>query len=217
MLPSDRVARSRKNDRLIPPFVGPMRRKEQVCSVSVVSKMRYRLGARETIRIAAHDDAQRAAGMGDDGTNDQLVSEVIRAGRDAGVVRRWTPRRHSVRRTLTTQPRMISPTSGDHSRIDYGKARYQAGCCADVRPELTRCPAMRHQRRPAGSASPAAGHRRPAEIDARFGDYGASAIKVLTWRFTPGRGLFHIHGDGWVLGGCTGAVGPCRPAVDAVP
>lgn len=36
------------------------------------------LEAHEIILIAAHDAAQRAAGMGDDGTNDLIVSNVIR-------------------------------------------------------------------------------------------------------------------------------------------
>jgi starvation-inducible DNA-binding protein len=36
------------------------------------------LDAHESILIAAHDAAQRAAEMGDDGTNDLLVSQVIR-------------------------------------------------------------------------------------------------------------------------------------------
>jgi starvation-inducible DNA-binding protein len=38
------------------------------------------LDAHESILIAAHDTAQRAAEMGDDGTNDLLVSQVIRTG-----------------------------------------------------------------------------------------------------------------------------------------
>lgn len=38
------------------------------------------LEAHETILIAAHDAAKRADEMGDDGTNDLLVSEVIRTG-----------------------------------------------------------------------------------------------------------------------------------------
>lgn len=38
------------------------------------------LEAHETILVAAHDAAQRAAEMGDDGTNDLLVSDVIRTG-----------------------------------------------------------------------------------------------------------------------------------------
>jgi starvation-inducible DNA-binding protein len=38
------------------------------------------LEAHETILIAAHDAAQRAAEMGDDGTNDLLISQVIRTG-----------------------------------------------------------------------------------------------------------------------------------------
>jgi starvation-inducible DNA-binding protein len=38
------------------------------------------LEAHETILIAAHDAAARSAEMGDDGTNDLLVSEVIRTG-----------------------------------------------------------------------------------------------------------------------------------------
>lgn len=38
------------------------------------------LEAHETILVAAHDAASRAAEMGDDGTNDLLVSEVIRTG-----------------------------------------------------------------------------------------------------------------------------------------
>jgi hypothetical protein len=32
------------------------------------------------MRMAAPGDAQRAAGLGDDGTNDQVISEVIWAG-----------------------------------------------------------------------------------------------------------------------------------------
>ncbi|GAA3687064.1 DNA starvation/stationary phase protection protein [Nonomuraea antimicrobica] len=36
--------------------------------------------AHETILLAAHDAASRAAEMGDDGTNDLLVSDVIRTG-----------------------------------------------------------------------------------------------------------------------------------------
>ncbi|HEX6450756.1 MAG TPA: DNA starvation/stationary phase protection protein [Trebonia sp.] len=38
------------------------------------------LEAHETILIHAHEDAARAAGFGDDGTNDLLVSDVIRTG-----------------------------------------------------------------------------------------------------------------------------------------
>ncbi|MFG1971501.1 Dps family protein [Nonomuraea fuscirosea] len=38
------------------------------------------LEAHETILTAAHDDAARAAGSGDDGTSDLIVSEVIRTG-----------------------------------------------------------------------------------------------------------------------------------------
>lgn len=38
------------------------------------------LEAHETILVAAHDAASRAAEMGDDGTNDLLVSEVVRTG-----------------------------------------------------------------------------------------------------------------------------------------
>ncbi|GAA2379188.1 DNA starvation/stationary phase protection protein [Catellatospora methionotrophica] len=38
------------------------------------------LEAHETILIAAHDAAKRADEMGDDGTNDLLVSDVIRTG-----------------------------------------------------------------------------------------------------------------------------------------
>ncbi len=38
------------------------------------------LEAHETILIDAHDAAARAAEMGDDGTNDLLVSDVIRTG-----------------------------------------------------------------------------------------------------------------------------------------
>ncbi|BCJ70937.1 DNA starvation/stationary phase protection protein [Catellatospora sp. IY07-71] len=38
------------------------------------------LEAHETILIAAHDAARRADEMGDDGTNDLLVSQVIRTG-----------------------------------------------------------------------------------------------------------------------------------------
>ncbi len=38
------------------------------------------LEAHETILIHAHDDAARAAQAGDDGTNDLLVSDVIRTG-----------------------------------------------------------------------------------------------------------------------------------------
>jgi starvation-inducible DNA-binding protein len=38
------------------------------------------LEAHETILIHAHDDAARAAKLGDDGTNDLLVSDVIRTG-----------------------------------------------------------------------------------------------------------------------------------------
>lgn len=38
------------------------------------------LEAHETILIASHDAAKRADEMGDDGTNDLLVSEVIRTG-----------------------------------------------------------------------------------------------------------------------------------------
>ncbi|GAA4197545.1 DNA starvation/stationary phase protection protein [Microbispora amethystogenes] len=38
------------------------------------------LEAHETILVAAHDAASRAADMGDDGTDDLLVSEVVRTG-----------------------------------------------------------------------------------------------------------------------------------------
>ncbi|BCL27239.1 Dps family protein [Streptomyces aurantiacus] len=38
------------------------------------------LEAHENILVAAHDAAARAAGLGDDGTNDLLVSQVIRTG-----------------------------------------------------------------------------------------------------------------------------------------
>ncbi len=38
------------------------------------------LEAHETILIDAHDAAKRAADMGDDGTNDLIVSDVIRTG-----------------------------------------------------------------------------------------------------------------------------------------
>jgi starvation-inducible DNA-binding protein len=38
------------------------------------------LEAHETILVHAHDDAARAAGNGDDGTNDLLVSGIIRSG-----------------------------------------------------------------------------------------------------------------------------------------
>jgi starvation-inducible DNA-binding protein len=38
------------------------------------------LEAHETILIHAHDDAARAAKLGDDGTNDLLVSDIIRTG-----------------------------------------------------------------------------------------------------------------------------------------
>ncbi|WP_299534250.1 Dps family protein [uncultured Streptomyces sp.] len=38
------------------------------------------LEAHEAILVAAHDAAARAAGSGDDGTNDLLVSQVIRTG-----------------------------------------------------------------------------------------------------------------------------------------
>jgi starvation-inducible DNA-binding protein len=38
------------------------------------------LEAHETILVACHDAAAKAADMGDDGTNDLLVSEVIRTG-----------------------------------------------------------------------------------------------------------------------------------------
>lgn len=38
------------------------------------------LEAHETILVAAHDAAKRADEMGDDGTNDLLVSDVIRTG-----------------------------------------------------------------------------------------------------------------------------------------
>ncbi|MEU6497315.1 DNA starvation/stationary phase protection protein [Streptomyces sp. NPDC046984] len=38
------------------------------------------LEAHETVLADAHDAASRAAGMGDDGTNDLLVSQVIRTG-----------------------------------------------------------------------------------------------------------------------------------------
>jgi hypothetical protein len=61
MLPSDRVVRSRERDRLTPPFVGSMRRKGQVCSVSDVRKMRYRL--------EVHQARLGAAELGG-GTND---------------------------------------------------------------------------------------------------------------------------------------------------
>jgi starvation-inducible DNA-binding protein len=38
------------------------------------------LEAHETILIDSHDAAKRAADMGDDGTNDLIVSDVIRTG-----------------------------------------------------------------------------------------------------------------------------------------
>ncbi|MER5279393.1 DNA starvation/stationary phase protection protein [Streptomyces sp. NPDC002809] len=38
------------------------------------------LEAHEAILVAAHDAAARAAGLGDDGTNDLLVSQVVRTG-----------------------------------------------------------------------------------------------------------------------------------------
>jgi starvation-inducible DNA-binding protein len=38
------------------------------------------LEAHETILIHAHEDAARVAGLGDDGSNDLLVSDVIRTG-----------------------------------------------------------------------------------------------------------------------------------------
>ncbi len=38
------------------------------------------LEAHESILVDAHDAAARAAGLGDDGTNDLLVSQVIRTG-----------------------------------------------------------------------------------------------------------------------------------------
>src|SRR5215470_4140357 len=38
------------------------------------------LEAHETILTAAHEDAARAAGFGDDGTNDLIVSGIIRTG-----------------------------------------------------------------------------------------------------------------------------------------
>lgn len=38
------------------------------------------LQAHETILVRAHDAASRAAGLGDDGTNDLLVSQVVRTG-----------------------------------------------------------------------------------------------------------------------------------------
>ncbi|WP_239103508.1 Dps family protein [Microbispora corallina] len=38
------------------------------------------LEAHETILVASHDAAARAADMGDDGTNDLLVSQVVRTG-----------------------------------------------------------------------------------------------------------------------------------------
>ncbi|MGW2341589.1 Dps family protein [Streptomyces sp. NPDC001661] len=38
------------------------------------------LEAHETVLVAAHEAAVRSAGLGDDGTNDLLVSQVIRTG-----------------------------------------------------------------------------------------------------------------------------------------
>lgn len=50
------------------------------------------LEAHESILVDAHDDAARAAGLGDDGTNGLLVSQVIRTGE----LQAWFLAEHSV-------------------------------------------------------------------------------------------------------------------------
>ncbi|MBV1849534.1 Dps family protein [Catellatospora tritici] len=55
------------------------------------------LEAHESILIAAHDAASRAAEMGDDGTNDLLVSDVIRTGE----MQAWFLAEHLVETPLT--------------------------------------------------------------------------------------------------------------------
>ncbi|GHJ45834.1 DNA starvation/stationary phase protection protein [Catellatospora sp. TT07R-123] len=55
------------------------------------------LEAHESILIAAHDAAQRADEMGDDGTNDLLVSDVIRTGE----MQAWFLAEHLVDTPLT--------------------------------------------------------------------------------------------------------------------
>ncbi|MDI1460463.1 DNA starvation/stationary phase protection protein [Catellatospora sp. KI3] len=55
------------------------------------------LEAHESILIAAHDAASRAAEMGDDGTNDLLVSDVIRTGE----MQAWFLAEHLVDTPLT--------------------------------------------------------------------------------------------------------------------
>ena len=62
--------------------------------------------AHETILIAAHDAAARAQELGDDGTNDLLVSEVIRTGE----IQTWFLIEH-----LVDTPLVEAPHNG-HSR-----------------------------------------------------------------------------------------------------
>ncbi|GAA5085795.1 DNA starvation/stationary phase protection protein [Thermocatellispora tengchongensis] len=57
--------------------------------------------AHETILVAAHDAAARAAEMGDDGTNDLLASEVIRTNE----MQTWFLIEHLVDTPLVASPR----------------------------------------------------------------------------------------------------------------
>ena len=63
------------------------------------------LEAHEMILSDAHDAAARVAALGDDGTNDLVVSEVIRTGRAPGLVPCRAPRRHPARPRLSALTR----------------------------------------------------------------------------------------------------------------
>ena len=65
------------------------------------------LEAHETILIHAHEDAARAAGFGDDGTNDLLVSDVIRTGE----LQAWFLAEHLVETPLVRTPESVANPS----------------------------------------------------------------------------------------------------------
>ncbi|WP_435881094.1 Dps family protein [Streptosporangium subroseum] len=67
----------------------------------VPSMLSRLIEAHETILIATHDAAARAAEMGDDGTNDLLVSSVIRTGE----LQTWFLIEHLVDTPLVEAPR----------------------------------------------------------------------------------------------------------------
>jgi hypothetical protein len=67
------------------------------------------LEAREVILIDVHDGAQKSGDMGDDGTNNLTVSEIIRTNELQGMVRRRASCEHTAgTRPLTEVPQRIS-------------------------------------------------------------------------------------------------------------